>query len=205
MPLVRARMATINGESVKDREYPTPGGRWMANREANLSWATTLSSSNEVIDGQWWPQNYDGPPLVSIEEDAAIDTGLVVGDIMTFRIAGRELEATISSIRKINWDSFQPNFFFVFVCDSMRSGVRFSSSLYAPTRASPLLTSIRYCSKYAASSKKPVSQCRRCSYLLWPPGLPFCLPPYSRRLTKDASKARCYARSVHADAQCSRA
>jgi len=114
MPLVRARMATINGESVKDREYPTPGGRWMANREANLSWATTLSSSNEVIDGQWWPQNYDGPPLVSIEEDAAIDTGLVVGDIMTFRIAGRELEATISSIRKINWDSFQPNFFFVF-------------------------------------------------------------------------------------------
>jgi len=83
MPLVRARMATINGESVRDREYPTPGGRWMANREANLSWTTTLSSSNEVIDGQWWPQNYDGPPLVSIEEDAAIDTGLVVGDIMT--------------------------------------------------------------------------------------------------------------------------
>lgn len=114
MPLVRARMATINGESVKDREYPTPGGRWMANREANLSWATTLSSSNEVLDGQWWPQDYDGPPLVSIEEDAATDTGLVVGDRMTFRIAGRDLEATIASIRKINWDSFQPNFFFVF-------------------------------------------------------------------------------------------
>jgi len=114
MPLVRARMSTINGESVKDREYPTPGGRWMANREANLSWATTMSSSNELIDGQWWPQDYDGPPLISIEEDAAIETGLALGDVLTFRIAGRELEATIASIRKINWDSFQPNFFFVF-------------------------------------------------------------------------------------------
>lgn len=113
MPLVRARMATINDESVKDREYPTPGGDWMANREANLSWATTLSSSNEIVDGEWWPPDYSGPPLVSVEEEAAIETGLVVGDRMTFIIAGRELEATIASTRRINWDSFKPNFFMV--------------------------------------------------------------------------------------------
>ena len=114
MPLVRARMSTINDVSVKDREYPDPGGEWMANREANLSFAAKLSSSNEIIEGEWWPEDYDGPPLVSVEEGAAMETGLVIGDRMTFLIAGRELDATIASIRKVNWDSFQPNFFMVF-------------------------------------------------------------------------------------------
>jgi putative ABC transport system permease protein len=114
MPLIRARMVMINDESVKDREYPTRDGDWMANREANLSFAADLSPSNTIVDGEWWPEDYDGPPLVSVEEEAAIETGLVVGDRMTFLIAGRELEATIASTRKVNWDSFQPNFFMVF-------------------------------------------------------------------------------------------
>jgi putative ABC transport system permease protein len=114
VPMIRARMSTINGVSVKEREYPDPGGQWMATREANLSFAAKLSESNEVVDGEWWPEDYDGPPLVSVEEEAAFETGLVVGDKMTFVIAGRELEVTIASIRKINWDSFQPNFFMVF-------------------------------------------------------------------------------------------
>jgi len=114
MPLVRARMSTINDVSVKEREYPDPGGEWMANREANLSFAAKLSSSNEIVAGEWWPEDYSGPPLVSVEEEAAFETGLTVGDRMTFNIAGREVKATIGSIRQINWDSFQPNFFMVF-------------------------------------------------------------------------------------------
>jgi putative ABC transport system permease protein len=114
VPLVRARMSTINDVSVKDREYPDPGGRWMANREANLSFAATLSSSNEILEGEWWPEDYDGPPLISVEEEAAVETGLTLGDRLVFNVAGREVEATIASIRKINWDSFQPNFFMVF-------------------------------------------------------------------------------------------
>jgi putative ABC transport system permease protein len=113
VPLVRARMATINGEDVKTRSYPDPGGRWMANREANLSFAAKLSESNEIVDGEWWPEDYDGPPLVSVEEEAATETGLAIGDKIVFMIAGQELELTISSIRRINWDSFQPNFFMV--------------------------------------------------------------------------------------------
>ena len=114
VPLVRARMSTINGESVKDREYPTRDGSWMANREANLSFAAELSDSNEIVAGEWWAEDYSGPPLVSIEEEAATDTGLVIGDELTFVVAGRELDVTIASIRKVNWDSFQPNFFMVF-------------------------------------------------------------------------------------------
>ncbi len=112
-PLVRARMTLINGESVKERSYPVPDAKWFVNREQNLSWAARLSDSNEVIEGEWWPADYAGPPLVSIEEEVAMETGLVVGDVLQFEIAGQELEAEISSVRKINWDSFQPNFFLV--------------------------------------------------------------------------------------------
>ena len=112
-PLVRARMTTINDEPVKGRTYPNEEGEWLANREANLSWSAELSSSNELVDGEWWPLDYAGSPLVSIEEESATNAGLVIGDRLSFIVAGREVEAEISSIRKVNWDSFQPNFFLV--------------------------------------------------------------------------------------------
>ncbi|MDJ0938408.1 MAG: FtsX-like permease family protein [Woeseiaceae bacterium] len=113
-PLVRARMIEINGTGVKERSYPDPGGEWFANREQNLSFASTLSDSNEILEGEWWPEDYSGPPLVSIEEEAAMETGLGLGDVLRFEVAGQTVEATIASVRTINWDSFQPNFFLVF-------------------------------------------------------------------------------------------
>ena len=113
-PLVRARMVEINEEDVKEREYPDPGGQWFVNREQNLSWSAALSSSNEILEGEWWPEDYAGPPLVSIEEEAALETGLGLGDRLTFEVAGQSVEAQVASVRKINWDSFQPNFFLVF-------------------------------------------------------------------------------------------
>ena len=113
VPMVRARMQTINDEDVKTREYPDEGGKWMANREQNLTWAETLSNSNEVVKGEWWPADYDGEPLVSLEEEAALELGVDLGDRMQFLIAGQEIALTVASFRTINWDSFQPNFFMV--------------------------------------------------------------------------------------------
>jgi putative ABC transport system permease protein len=112
-PLVRARMTLINGESVKDRDYPAEDAQWFVNREQNLSWATHLSSSNELLEGEWWPDDYAGPALVSIEEEVAMETGLGIGDRLQFEIAGQLLDAEITSVRRINWDSFMPNFFLV--------------------------------------------------------------------------------------------
>lgn len=110
-PLVRARMTEINGESVKTREYPMEDGEWMANREANLTSARDLSSSNEILEGEWWPRDYDGEPLVSVEEEAAMEMGLHLGDRLRFLVAGQEVQATVTSFREVNWDSFKPNFF----------------------------------------------------------------------------------------------
>ncbi|MDX1515497.1 MAG: FtsX-like permease family protein [Woeseiaceae bacterium] len=113
-PLVRARMTDINGVSVKEREYPTRDARWFVNREQNLSWAANLSNSNELVAGEWWAPDHDGTPLVSIEEEVSMETGIGIGDSLRFEIAGQILDAEVASIRKINWDSFQPNFFLVF-------------------------------------------------------------------------------------------
>ena len=113
VPMVRARMTTINDVSVKEREYPVPDGEWMANREQNLTWASELSDSNEIVDGEWWPADYAGEPLVSLEEEAAMELGVALGDRLNFLVAGQEIELTIASTRKVNWDSFQPNFFMV--------------------------------------------------------------------------------------------
>jgi len=114
MPMVRARMQLINGEDVKEREYPVEDGKWMANREQNLSWAEQISPSNKLVDGEWWPADYSGVPLVSLEEDAAFELGVEIGDKLSYVIAGQEITATVASTREINWDSFRPNFFMVF-------------------------------------------------------------------------------------------
>ena len=113
VPLVRARMTEINGESVKTREYPDPEGSGMANREANLTWRTQLGETNTLTEGEWWPADYRGEPLVSVEADAAREMGLALGDRLRFLIAGQEIELRVTSFREVNWDSFQPNFFMV--------------------------------------------------------------------------------------------
>jgi len=85
----------------------------MANREANLSWAAQLGDSNELVAGEWWQADYSGPPLVSVEQDAAVDMDVGLGDTLQFQVAGQEIELTIASLRRVNWDSFKPNFFMV--------------------------------------------------------------------------------------------
>ncbi len=152
-PLVRARMTTINGEDVKTRKYPDPGGEWMANREANLSFAAVLSPSNEIVAGEWWPEDYSGPPLVSVEEDAAQETGLVIGDKLVFKVAGQDIELTVASIRRVNWDSFQPNFFMVLspgaldempttYISGLRLGAEHQATLVELVRAHPSISVI---------------------------------------------------------------
>jgi len=142
-PLVRARMTTINAESVKDREYPNEDGKWLANRDANLSWAAQMSASNELLEGEWWAADYAGPPLASIEEEAAANTGLKIGDRLKFFVAGREVEAEVASTRKIDWNSFQPNFFIVLSPGALDGlPTTYISSLRLPDAAKPMLVDL---------------------------------------------------------------
>ena len=114
VPMVRARMTFINGEDVNEREYPIDDGEWMAKREQNLSWAENIAPTNTLMEGEWWPADYSGPPLVSLEQEAAMELGVTMGDVLTYNVAGQTVEATVANTREVNWDSFRPNFFMVF-------------------------------------------------------------------------------------------
>lgn len=119
VPLVRGRIATLNG--LTPREWGQQPGKsgWRGSSETNLSWARTLDPTNEIVAGDFWAADHAGPPEVSIDEDTAEEIGLALGDEVVFDIAGVERVATVTSFRRIEWDSFKPNFFFVLSPDDM--------------------------------------------------------------------------------------
>ncbi|MFK8029294.1 MAG: ABC transporter permease [Gammaproteobacteria bacterium] len=126
VPLVRARMTHVDGVAVKEREYNEVRGRRLANRDANLTYGNQLPASNTVVEGRWWgtivgeeqkPVSGMTPTSghqVSVEVDAARSMSIELGNVLTINVAGTDIDATVTSLRQVRWDSFEPNFFMVF-------------------------------------------------------------------------------------------
>jgi putative ABC transport system permease protein len=114
LPMIRGRMVSINGESVGERRFLTPQGEGLANREQNLTWSAEIGPDNTITAGEWFTAADFGQPLVSVATDMQESMPLKLGDRLTFDIAGEMIEATISSFRRVQWDSLQPNFFLMF-------------------------------------------------------------------------------------------
>jgi len=113
VPLVRARMTRINGEDVTQMTFEDPQGERWAQRDSNLSWTGSLQADNRIVEGSIWSSEFTGQE-VSVEQDFGRELGLVLGDELTFNIAGESVDATVTSFRTVEWDSFSPNFFMVF-------------------------------------------------------------------------------------------
>ncbi|MFT5012833.1 MAG: putative ABC transport system permease protein [Planctomycetaceae bacterium] len=117
-PMIQGRIAKINGEKSKDYDRQNQSQddadapRSSSNR--NLTYATALPDDNVILSGEWWPEDYAGKPLVSLERDLAVRNKLKVGDELVFDIQGRELATTVGSIRSVAWDNMQPNFYIIF-------------------------------------------------------------------------------------------
>lgn len=109
-PLIRARWVAIDGEAVRAEAFAPGRARRLATREFNLSHARTLQADNRIVAGQWWGQ--DGtPPGFSVEADLARTLGIALGDTLTFRVEGERVSAPVTSLRQVEWDSFNVNFF----------------------------------------------------------------------------------------------
>jgi putative ABC transport system permease protein len=111
VPLVRARVTHVDGEPVGERATGERGERFVQ-RESNLTWTDRLSDSNEIVAGEWWT-GVPATPEVSVEEEFAQSLGIGLGDELTFDIAGERLAASVTSVRSVDWESFEPNFFMV--------------------------------------------------------------------------------------------
>jgi len=113
-PMVRGRLAAINGVPVSEEQFSNGRARGLVAREFNLSWASTLQADNAIVAGQWWETagpDEDYANEFSVEEGIAKTLGLALGDELTYRIAGNLFTATVSSFRSVRWDSFRTNFF----------------------------------------------------------------------------------------------
>jgi putative ABC transport system permease protein len=91
-----------------------PEGAWILRGDRGLTFARDLPPANTMVAGKWWPADYRGPPLVSIDVDAATALGLKVGDRLTVAVLGRPIEARIASLRRIDWRSLGFNFAVIF-------------------------------------------------------------------------------------------
>jgi putative ABC transport system permease protein len=91
-----------------------PEGAWFLRGDRGLTYSREVPEGSRVVAGKWWPVDYSGPPLISLDAEAAAAINLKVGDKMTISILGREIEATIASLREINWDTMGFNFVIVF-------------------------------------------------------------------------------------------
>ncbi|MCK7594771.1 ABC transporter permease [Pseudomarimonas salicorniae] len=114
-PMVRGRLATVNGEAVGRADYADRGPRAqrLAEREFNLSFTDALERpDNALVAGQYWAADSTAAEL-SVEEDFARALGWELGDVVGFEIAGSEVSGTITSLRRVDWESFRPNFFVV--------------------------------------------------------------------------------------------
>jgi putative ABC transport system permease protein len=114
LPMVRARMTHINGRSIDDLKFATPRAREFATRDQNITWAEQLGRDNEITAGKWFTPEDAGKPLVSVSTEYAQELDLKIGDALQFDVAGETQTAKVSSIRRVKWDSFQPNFFLMF-------------------------------------------------------------------------------------------
>ncbi len=115
-PVIRGRLTEIAGEPVAQEEGDA--GRAGVNRELSMTWLQQAPLHNELVAGSWWRAGELGQ--VSVEQGVAERLGIQLGDMLQFNIEGREISARVSSLRKVNWEEMQPNFFMIFSPDLLQ-------------------------------------------------------------------------------------
>ena len=113
VPMLRGRIVRIDGVPVREAKV-APGSEWVTQSDIGLSYAADPPPNAEIVAGKWWPADYDGPPLVSLAEEEAVDFGLEIGDTLSVNVLGREFTAELASLRRVDWSAFDINFVVIF-------------------------------------------------------------------------------------------
>jgi putative ABC transport system permease protein len=157
VPMLRGRILSFNGEDVSQMNVP-PGGRWVLRGDRGITYDEKLPDNSTITQGQWWPENYSGEPLVSFSAEEAGELGLKIGDTVTVNVLGRNITARIANFRQIEWRSLSINFVMVFSPNTFRGAphawlatltdpsatpAQEGAILRAVTNAYPTITSVR--------------------------------------------------------------
>lgn len=137
-PMVRGRLIGVNAAEVtvandNDGNKNNQDDRRAVDidRGLNLSWGEQLPPDNRVIAGKWFAA--DAGAEVSVESGLAEQLGIKLGDQLLFQVADEQLTAQVTSLRSLNWDSMQPNFFMIFPPAVLRDyPATYITSFYLP-------------------------------------------------------------------------
>lgn len=151
-PMISGRVLAVNQESLiepDDGDKTTAAAQNADNRprrqgfgrELNLSWFSELPPANEITAGQWFSKDSKGE--VSVEQEQAERLQLKIGDQISFAIGGERFEARVTSFRKVDWNSLQPNFFMILSPDLMqRFPAVYLTAFYLPASGQQAFTEL---------------------------------------------------------------
>ncbi len=98
-PMLRGVLTQINGRPARE----VAGEHWVVRGDRGLTYAATVPSNTTVTAGTWWPEDYTGDPQVSFAAEEAEEIGLKLGDNVTVNVLGRDITATITSFRQVDF------------------------------------------------------------------------------------------------------
>ncbi|WP_375415035.1 ABC transporter permease [uncultured Bradyrhizobium sp.] len=113
VPMLRGRIVAARGVKAEDLKA-SPDAEWVLQSDRGLTYTGEMPKGSKVVEGKWWPPDYDGPPLVSFEKKLADGLGLKIGDEVVVNVLGRDISATIGNMRSVDWQSLGINFVLVF-------------------------------------------------------------------------------------------
>ena len=113
VPMMRGRIVQVNGQGA-DRVKPSEKAAWALQGDRGITFAAAVPAGSVLVKGEWWPADYSGKPLVSLEAEVAAGLGLAVGDSIGVNVLGRTITATVANTRKVDWRKFGINFVLVF-------------------------------------------------------------------------------------------
>jgi len=101
-PMLRGVVTALNG--VPAREHPN-AGHWVLRGDRGVSYSAELPEGTTLTAGEWWAPDHDGAPLVSFAQEEADELGLTLGDTVTVNVLGRDITATIASLREVDFST----------------------------------------------------------------------------------------------------
>jgi putative ABC transport system permease protein len=140
-PVVRGRLVTINNTPVQQVVSKDSQGDNATHRELSLTWTDALPEDNKITDGTWWTGAQAGQ--VSVEEKLAQSLKIKLGDELTFTIGSQQVKASVTSIRKLQWNTMKPNFYMIFSPNTLNNyPYTFITSFYLSSEQKPLLNAL---------------------------------------------------------------
>lgn len=114
-PMVRGRLIGLNDKPILEAIPESSKNINALQRELNLSWMWQFPDDNKITSGTMWKKENRGQPLLSLETELAKKLNVKIGDELIFLINGELVKSKILNFHSVDWMSFHPNFFVIFV------------------------------------------------------------------------------------------